>query len=211
MKLSIIIPLYNQEKRIIRALDSIQGGNGKIEIVVVDDASTDNSYNVVEKYKEQHPNKNIILLRNEENIGVGLTYNKAHEASCGEYICILCSDDYYLKPIDVLLSEIDGSDLIFYDMEINSGQLFKQRQTNLRSGIGVAGASKLMRREFVGDLRRTPVRLHGDVDFFHKMLAKKPVCKFTEIVFYHYDYPREDSLLGIEKQEKLAKKKKRQS
>jgi glycosyltransferase involved in cell wall biosynthesis len=61
VKLSIIIPLYNQEYLIIKALESIKAGFD-IETIVIDDGSSDNSFNVVLDYIENHPEKNIILL-----------------------------------------------------------------------------------------------------------------------------------------------------
>lgn len=191
MKLSIIIPLFNQGELILKALDSIRDGFD-IETIVVDDSSTDNSFNVVRGYIDTHPLKNIILLYNTVNLGVGLTINKGLDNAKGEYVCILCSDDYYIEPIDSVLNEIDGSDLIYYNLRVNNGGIWDCKKTPKYS---MGGAWKLMRRDFIGDLRRSPKRLGGDYDFYTELLKKNPTEKFTNITLYHYNFPRKGSLI----------------
>jgi hypothetical protein len=46
----------------------------------------------------------------------------------------------------------------------------------------------------MGDIRRSPKRIHGDRNFYKRLLKKKPIEKFTGINLIHYDYPREDTL-----------------
>lgn len=191
MKLTIIIPLYNQEKLILRTLDSIREGFD-IETIVIDDGSTDNSFNVVLDYINNHPKKNIVLLYNENNSGVGVTINKGLDNATGEYIVIMCSDDYFIEPVDSIINEIDGTDLIYYDLRINNGDVWKSKLTPKWE---LGGSRKIMRREFIGDLRRSEKRLGGDYDFYIELLKKNPTEKFTDIVLYHYNFPRKGSLI----------------
>ena len=64
MKLSVIIPVYNQQDLVIRALESIPARED-IEIIVIDDYSTDNTWNNLLDYRNEHiEDKNIVLLYN---------------------------------------------------------------------------------------------------------------------------------------------------
>jgi glycosyltransferase involved in cell wall biosynthesis len=91
---SIIIPVYNREKTIERALKSclIQTFQN-FEIIVVDDCSTDNSLEIIESIKDDR----IKVISNETNSERCISRNKGIEASQGKFICFLDSDDYFLK------------------------------------------------------------------------------------------------------------------
>jgi len=94
-KLSIIMPLYNVAQTIELALDSIlmQDVNFDYEILAVDDASTDNTIEILEKYAKQY--KQIKIIRHKENQGNAIAFYNALCASCGDYFCVLDGDDYY--------------------------------------------------------------------------------------------------------------------
>ena len=93
IKVSIIIPVYNVEPYLKEALDSVTNQTLKeIEIICIDDCSTDNSYNILEEYAKK--DDRIILLKNKENMGVGYTRNVGEKLSKGEYIYFIDPDDY---------------------------------------------------------------------------------------------------------------------
>lgn len=95
VKISVIMPVYNDEKFVGEALDSVLNQTLKeVEIVCVNDGSTDNSLEVLNEYKEKFPNK--IKVFNQKNMGSGIARNKAMEMASGEYISFLDSDDLYL-------------------------------------------------------------------------------------------------------------------
>lgn len=71
--LTVIIPVYNQEKMVLEAIKSIPARN-YIEILVIDDGSTDNTLEALREF-QMHSDRNIIILTNEENKGVGFTVN----------------------------------------------------------------------------------------------------------------------------------------
>ena len=87
MRVSILIPVYNQESLIERCINSIPKRDD-IEIIVVDDCSTDNTLKVLEKFD------NIKIIKNETNLGIGSTRNKLLDNASGDYIFFLDSDDY---------------------------------------------------------------------------------------------------------------------
>lgn len=92
--ITAIIPVYNQEKLVIRALNSIPERED-IEVIVVDDGSYDMTFMMVKDYIERS-NKTIVLLDNEANKGVGSAVNKGLDNATGDYIVLLGSDDYFL-------------------------------------------------------------------------------------------------------------------
>ena len=95
MKISIIIPTYNSSKFIERCLNSIPKSED-IEVIVVDDGSTDNTVDLVQKYD------NILLIKAKHK-GVSNARNVGLEASSGDYITFLDSDDeYFTKGLSVI-------------------------------------------------------------------------------------------------------------
>lgn len=89
---SIIIPCFNQEKYITDAILSAENQTYKdIEIVFIDDCSTDNSLEVVNELKNKY--SNIVVLKNETNLGVVDSRNKAIDVAKGFYILPLDGDD----------------------------------------------------------------------------------------------------------------------
>ena len=93
IKVSIIIPVYNVEKYISECLDSVINQSLKdIEIICIDDCSTDNSYNILLEYSKK--DNRIKVLKNEENKSAGPTRNIGMKIAQGEYISFIDSDDY---------------------------------------------------------------------------------------------------------------------
>lgn len=87
---SICIPAYNNEKDIKQTILSLLKQTYKnIEIVVVDDASTDSTAALVESLKDER----IHLYRNEKNLGMAGNWNHCVELSRGEYVKLICADD----------------------------------------------------------------------------------------------------------------------
>lgn len=92
--ISVVVPNYNNSNFIGMALDSIllQEGNFKTEIIVVDDASTDKSVDVIRTYQEQY--NNIVLIINNSNMGLSYSRNIGMKNANGKYIVFLDADDF---------------------------------------------------------------------------------------------------------------------
>ena len=108
-KISIIVPIYNQEKYLNKSIESILNqtiGFENIELILVDDKSTDNSRNIINEYAKKY--KNIIPLFLNENSGTAATpKNKGIEKSTASYIMFFDPDDYLLDNIcEKLYNEI---------------------------------------------------------------------------------------------------------
>ncbi len=95
MKLSIIMPLYNVEQTIHTALDSVlmQDVNFEYEIICIDDASTDNTLNILNDYATQYIQ--VKVFSNPKNMGNGPTFVHALKQAQGDYFTVLDGDDFY--------------------------------------------------------------------------------------------------------------------
>lgn len=92
MLLSIIVPVYNTEKYLRECLDSIiRQTCDSIEIILINDGSTDGSGMIMQEYKQKYPD--LIRVINQENHGIGYTRNKGIELANGKYITFIDSDD----------------------------------------------------------------------------------------------------------------------
>ena len=90
---SVIIPVYNRETRLAKALQSLNEQTFRdFETIIIDDASTDNSFDVAHGF--DLPNKTVV--RNETNSERCISRNRGIGLAKGEYICFLDSDDYHL-------------------------------------------------------------------------------------------------------------------
>lgn len=95
-RVSVCIPVYNGEKYIGAAVESVLGqAYADFEVVVVDNCSTDRTAAIVEGFADA--DERIRLLRNEANIGAEGNWNRSVEEARGEYVKLLCADDM-LRP-----------------------------------------------------------------------------------------------------------------
>ena len=115
VKVSVIIPVYNVAPYLGECLDSVlQQSLKDIEIVCVDDCSTDNSSFLLKKYAES--DIRIRLFYNERNRDLSFTRNRGLKESCGEYVFFLDSDDALydnevLKEL-YIIAEQDDAELV---------------------------------------------------------------------------------------------------
>ena len=195
IKISVIIPCYNQEQLVTKAIDSIPKRND-IEIIVIDDGSTDNTWNNLLEYRSQHEDiLNLIYLYNEENKGVAYTVNRGYDVAKGEYVVLLGSDDYfYTDKFEEIIQELDGTDLVYFGVRINNGE---EWDLNENSKILLCGSYKFMRREFIGTTRCADKITGEDRPFYMELLAKNPTEKFTHKIIKHYNHPRDGSLTDM--------------
>ena len=93
IKLSIVVAVYNLEKYLPRCLDALVNQTLEdIEILCVDDGSTDSAPQIIEDYKKRYPDK--IKTYHKENGGEFTTRNYGLERATGEYVTFVDSDDY---------------------------------------------------------------------------------------------------------------------
>lgn len=109
-KISVIMPVYNTEKYLSEAIESVLFQSfSDFEFIIIDDCSTDNSYKICEEYSKR--DKRIKLNRNEKNMWISFTRNKLIYLSSTNYIATQDSDDISLQ---------NRLELSFYFLENNT-------------------------------------------------------------------------------------------
>ena len=115
MKVSIICTNYNKGDWVREAMDSFlnQKTNFDFEIIIIDDASTDHSYEIIQEYQNKFPEK-VRTFRNEVNLGITRTWKKVCQEAKGQYIARCDSDDFWTdslklqKQVDLLDASTDS-------------------------------------------------------------------------------------------------------
>jgi glycosyltransferase involved in cell wall biosynthesis len=91
-RLTVVVPNYNHAQYLPRCLDAVLGQSvPPFEILVIDDASTDNSLDVLARYAQRHPS--LRIERNDRNRGVVFGLNRGLELARGDYVCFPAADD----------------------------------------------------------------------------------------------------------------------
>ena len=111
-KISIIIPVYNREKEIEKCLESVinQKNIEEIEVIIINDGSTDNSENIILNYIQNHQKIDIKYIQ-KENEGIAKTRNLGIKKANGKYIMFVDSDDYIDKNLTEKLDKYINEDV----------------------------------------------------------------------------------------------------
>jgi succinoglycan biosynthesis protein ExoO len=117
-EVSIIIPAYNTEAYIAKAIDSALNQTiTSIEVIVIDDASTDRTPEVIQQFTDPR----LQLLQNQQNLGVSASRNRALQQARGQWIAILDSDDWYVpNRLEILLNiaKEKQADIVIDDLHL---------------------------------------------------------------------------------------------
>lgn len=207
-KVSIIVPVYNSEKYIERCLNSVISQTYKnIEIIIVDDGSSDNSFNVISKFDD----KRIKYFR-KENEGVSIARNYGIKRASGEYLLFVDSDDYISRDmVQELVKQTEGlSEIIFcnnleiwYNKEeerrlfISIEELSKNNVIReIASGRAGLVCSKLVSKKVIDDNNITfdkNLKVGEDQLFFLAVAEKSDEFKYVDKPLYFYDRTNENS------------------
>src|SRR5690606_10222539 len=114
--ISVIIPMYNDQDWIEKAVQSALIQEEVLQVAIVDDGSSDRSVSLVDKIAEAEPRVKLITSLSHQNRGSAWARNHGISQANGKYISFLDADDYYLenrfsKPIEILEKDlsIDGT------------------------------------------------------------------------------------------------------
>lgn len=195
-KVSVCIPSYNHEKYLPDAIDSILAQTYKdIEIVIIDDGSTDRSFEIANSYKARHPKAIKVFTHPEHrNRGISATVNLGFQLSTGEYWSGLPSDDMlHPRKIEEQVSFLDAHPEVgwvycyaYYIDEAGNPRpeygLFGEdiNQTGdaveyLLFGNVIPGMTPLMRRSAVAEIEAHDESLiYSDWDFWIRLAAHSP-------------------------------------
>lgn len=211
IKISVILPIYNAEEHINKCIDSILKQEIKaIEIIAVNDCSTDNSLEILKRYNKKHPS--IKIINHTKNMGAGAARNNALKKSRGKYITFIDSDDWFGdKYLDCLYSEAEktNADIIFSNMmTVYENVEFKNEEfqnlvnkyhntnpslTDLpQDWRSTAPWMKLFRKDFITKNKikfMEGISLGAeDVPFTWIAYFSAKKISFCEAVYYHYNY-----------------------
>lgn len=131
--ITLFVACYNEEGNIVGTLDVVRTACAEVgityEILIIDDASSDGSVQVVRNYMHTHPEMPIRLHVNEKNMGLGENFGEAAFMGRGEYYRLVCGDN--VEPAETLVKvfrEIGKADIILsYRPEDVEGKAFSRR------------------------------------------------------------------------------------
>ncbi len=207
-KVSVIVPVYNVEKYLHQCLDSICGQTlTDIEIIVVNDGSTDGSLEIIREYAKKD---NRIKVIDKENEGYGKSMNRGLDAALGEYIGIVESDDWIEPDMYASLYGVattysaDVAKGKYFVFDDNTGETIRvselprddiERAYNPRRhpSIFYFGGdiwAAVYRRSFLNrnDIRflESPGASYQDLAFYFKVMAMANIAYLVNNPFLHY-------------------------
>ena len=209
--LTVIVPVYNDETNILRCLDSLFNQTFKaMQIIVVDDASTDNTLSVLRAYQEKH---DFQIIRMPENSGAGHCRNAGILAAQTPYVTFVDSDDWVdMSVYAQCFAQSDGMPdvMVFglvYDYILYDRREIKYRypQTYQTSGDFALGIythtmpneinitpivnNKIYRKQFLlskNILFQEEIRYQEDDVFTFEVLSLASTVAFVSGGYYHY-------------------------
>lgn len=193
MKISVILPVFNEEKYIKQAIESVLSQSlTDFELIVVNDGSTDNTLDIIKQFDDSR-----IKLINQSNQGPGAARNNALKIASGDYLMFLDGDDFYCPDaLKAAYGEITGhsADISIYQIIKYDGGFshndwfgltnFTQDFENTTFkpedckdflfDISVSAAQKIFRREFIENIdARFPEGIYfEDMPFFFYTFLK---------------------------------------
>ena len=220
MKYSVIIPVYNVEKYIDRCLKSIISQNyDDLEIIVIDNGSTDSSGSICDTYASEYSNISVYHI---ENHGVSAARNFGLAKAQGEFICFVDADDYLVGNLfSNMENQLDsGLDLLVFSyynsLEKNlsettrsakilpiEGKKDRNQFIALFTGLFLSDMmytvwNKIYRREFLEEHRIMfeQYELGEDVRFNLNVFECVHTIFFSKTCYYVYVSGRTDSAMG---------------
>lgn len=197
--LSVIMCVYNTAKYLTKSIESVLSQTYEnYEFIIVDDGSTDNSYDIIQKYKK---NKRIKIIQNEKNMGVSYCRNLALKQSNGAYISFLDSDDYIsdnyleemmknieLKNCDMAICDIN---VIYTDdnnrIERIPACLGKVNVYNvINNGLAASACNKIFKKELILQYHFSEGKINEDLAVVLPAIVNSTKITYVNNVFYYY-------------------------
>lgn len=196
---SIAMASYNGERYIAEQIGSIiEQTYRPIEIVIVDDHSQDGTVAIVRSFQEKYPF--ILLLQNEQNLGVTKTFEKAVRDCRGEYIALCDQDDIWMPhKLETLVNGIGDHDAVYANsllVDQNGQSLGKEFSSMMKMRSyycgtpfllcnSVPGHAILMRSDFVKNLLPFPQEIFFDLWIAYSAAGNKGI-RYVDEVLVHY-------------------------
>lgn len=197
-KISVIVAVYNTEKYVERCLNSLLNQTYQnLEIIVVEDGSTDNSKEVLKKYSN---NDKIKLIYNKKNSGLSYSRNVGLENVTGDYIGYIDSDDYvdldyYEKLMQAIIdnkAEIAICDMKIVDEETNTEVISKccnSEEFNvynvLNNGLAASACNKLFKKELISKYKFAEGKVNEDIAVVIPTLVNAKKISYANTYYYY--------------------------
>ena len=196
-KISIIVPVYNVENYVEKCLDSLMNQTYKnIEIIIVNDCSTDDSELVIKK-KIKDTNY-IKYIKNEVNSGLSFSRNTGLKNATGEYISYIDSDDYI--PIDFYEQMMktrgkDNSDIVICDINIvdESGNTIqktycggKKKIDFIDNGLAASACNKIFKKEIMEKYEFSVGKVNEDLAVVLPAIIHAKKVSYCKNTCYYY-------------------------
>ncbi len=205
--ISVVVPVYNVENYIERCLDSILNQTYRdLEIILVDDGSTDNSGRICDEYEKSDSRIKVI---HRENGGLSAARNTGIKASCGEYLIFIDSDDYiHPKMLEILAGNLinNQSDIAIcgfkkiYDDEVTEYEEKPGTTISIYSGreaclnmyddrlavMTVVAWNKLYKRSLFENIFYPEGKIHEDEFTTYKLLYNSGRVVYFDGELYYY-------------------------
>ena len=207
-KVSIIVPIYNVEKYLERCIGSLIGQTlDDIQIILVNDGSTDNSGEIAKEYAIKYQDKIIYLEK--ENGGLSDARNYGLPYATGEYIAFLDSDDYidkeaYKAMYDKVKQEnadyIECDFIWEYPNKIKEDKRIEYKnKKEMLAFVRVVAWNKLIKREVIeeNNLGFPKGLRYEDVEFTYKLIPHLNKVSYIDQCFIHYTQ-RENSIANVQ-------------
>ena len=218
--LSIVIPIYNVEIYLKECLDSIYKLDIKKEVILVNDESQDNSYLIIDEYREKYSNETIVI--NQKNKGLSGARNSGLNIATGKYIAFIDSDDFLdvkqyeeffslgkTKNLDIIIGEhkkyteekkylTSKYSLDLKKLGTVTGKKFFEKSIKLNC-FKEQVWDDIYNREFLikNNLKFKEKLLHEDTLFFIQALGKASRVEYIGIPFYNYRQ-RKGSIMSLQ-------------
>ena len=191
-KISVVVPVYNEENRINDMMESLIGQSifKDLEILLIDDGSSDNSLTIMEEYSENYDN---VFSYHKENEGLTFTRNYGIDLANGEYIAFLDADDYIPEHAYENLYVLAAK----YDHDIVSGHFLRFKDDNVWREFISRTISKRITQTIESTTLEQCKILTWDSVVWNK-LYKTSFLKEKSIKFPYERITYEDNIFSIE-------------
>ena len=203
MKISVILPVYNSEKYIEKAIDSVLGQTfTHFELIIVNDGSTDDTSEIISSFDDER-----IRIINQSNQGPGAARNNALKTVRSDYVMFLDSDDWYHpQALEIAYSEATkfDTDMTFFQMiNYNDGDVYENDWFDLKTFDESFENRAFSPEETPGSIFDLSVGVCQKIynaDFLRRIDAKFPEGIFFEdMPFFYYVYLKAERISIIKK------------
>lgn len=197
-KISVIVAVYNTEKYVERCLNSLLNQTYQnLEIIVVEDDSTDNSKEVLKKYSH---NDKVKLIYNKKNSGLSYSRNVGLENATGSYIGYIDSDDYvdldyYEKLMQSIIdskAEIAICDIKVVDEDTNTEVISRCCNNDeftvynvIDNGLAASACNKLFKKELISKYKFAEGKVNEDIAVVIPTIVNAKMITYAKTYYYY--------------------------